>query len=160
MVSARTAVRISFISFSMSALSMGLNLSKENDTVLGTFPERRVMSDVAIARGVMHEVWPARAGRPAKACMGMIYDALKRRERKLRRECPEEYKSRQREWTERRVRSIWEGDARRIDSYEMTDLEAAAVEAAREERREYLARSERLAKFISSFEEAQGRQMV
>lgn len=144
----------------VSVFSMRFNLSKEDAEMLGTFPKGRWMSDVAIAQGIMHEVWPRRAGRPAKTCMAMIFEALKRRERKVARQCPDEFRSRPRQWTERRVRAIWEGDARRVDNFEMIDLEAAAVEAARAEHQEYLARSERLAKFISSVEEDQARKVV
>lgn len=155
MVSARTAVRVSIITFSV--LSMDPNLSKELNEMLSRFPKALSMSDVAVAQSLLHETWPRRAGRPAKVCIGLIFDALKRRERSLPRE---EFRQRPKQWTDRRVRSIWEGTARRLDNFEMVDLESAAVEAARVEYRESIERSERLARFISSHEEARGRAMA
>jgi hypothetical protein len=92
--------------------------------------------------------------------MDLILQALRKHERRLARQCPEQFRARSREWTERRVRAIWEGDARRIEYHEMTDLEAVAAEAARAERKEYLARSERLARFISAYDEAQVGEMA
>lgn len=117
--------------------------------MLGTFPKGVAMSDVAIAQRLLHEAWPTRHGRPAKTCMSTILDALKRHERHLQRIDPRSFEYR-RPWTARRVRSIWEGDARRIDSYEMGDLELVAVEAAHAERQEAIARAGRLERFISS----------
>lgn len=109
------------------------------------------MSDVLVAQSLLLTVWEPRKGLPAKRRIGQIFDILKRVERKL----PVEVRrDRPRQWTERRVRAIWDGDARRIDSYEMSDLEQAAVEAAREEYQESLERSRRMAAFISSYEEA------
>jgi hypothetical protein len=63
-----------------------------------------------------------------KTCIALIFDAVKRVERALPKPVLDE---RPRQWTERRVRSIWNGEARRIDSYEMSDLEKAAAEEAR-----------------------------
>jgi hypothetical protein len=87
----------------------------------------------------------------------MIFEALKRVERKLHRD---ELRARPRQWTERRVRAIWDGEARRLDYFEMSDLEKAAVEAARVEYRESIARTERLARFISAYEADRSRQMA
>ena len=110
------------------------------------------MSDVARAQALVLSVWEPRKGLPAKTRIGQIFDALKRVERKLD---IEEFRGRNRQWTERRVRTIWEGKARRLDAYEMRDLEMAALEAARAEHKESIERSRRLSIFISSVVEAQ-----
>lgn len=125
--------------------------------MLDVLPKGRRMTDVMVAQSLLHETWPRRAGRPAKACVGLIFDALKRVERKLPNE---ELRARPRQWTERRVRAIWDGEARRLDHSEMTDLEQAAVEAARFEYQESIARSERLARFISAYEADRHRQVA
>lgn len=46
----------------------------------------------------------------------------------------------QKEFTQRRARSIWEGTARRIDAEEMDALRAAAIEESKREQRELRAR--------------------
>lgn len=115
------------------------------------------MSDVVRAQALVLSVWEPRVGFPAKTRIGQIFDTLKRVERKLD---VEEFRARPRQWTERRVRSIWEGSARRVDAFEMIDLEKAALEAARAEHRESIERSKRLEIFISSALEAQGREMA
>lgn len=125
--------------------------------MLALLAKRRAMSDVAVARSLLHETWPRRAGRPAKVCVGEILKALQRVERGLDREALRE---RPRQWTERRVKAIWKAEARRIDNYEMADLEKAALEAAREEYRASLERSERLARFISACEAPHRREVA
>lgn len=112
------------------------------------------MSDIARAQRLVLSVWEPRVGLPAKARIGQIFEALKRVERGLD---TEEFRDRPRQWTERRVRSIWEGSARRVDAFEMVDLEKAALEAARAEYQESLQRSKRLEVFIASSLEAQTR---
>jgi len=105
------------------------------------------MSDVTMAQHLVQETWPERAGRPVKTCIAMIFDALRRVERKL----PEPVlRERPRQWTERRVRSIWNGEARRIDSYEMSDLERAAAEEAKSEFRTSINRAARMAAFLAA----------
>lgn len=108
------------------------------------------MSDVSMAQNLLHETWPDSAGRPVKTCIGMIFDALMRVERKLPADIR---RQRPRAWTERRVRSIWNAEARRIDNYEMIDLEKAALEQARHEYRTSIERASRLAAFLAVSDE-------
>lgn len=108
------------------------------------------MSDVVMAQNLLRETWPESADRPAKTCIGMIFDAVCRVERKL---APEAIRERPRKWTERRVRSIWNAEARRIDNYEMIDLEKAALEQARHEYRRSIERAARLAAFLAVADE-------
>lgn len=115
-----------------------------------TSPKGSEMSDVTMARSLVQETWPERPGRPIKSCIAAIFDALKRVERGLPREVARE---RPRAWTERRVRAIWHGEARRIDNYEMADLERAAVEEARHAYRESIERAARLAAFLEHQDE-------
>lgn len=124
---------------------------------MSTYDKVRKMSDVARAQAFVLSVWEPRRGLPAKTRIGQIFDLLKRVERRLD---TEELRDRPRQWTERRVRSIWEGKAKRIDAYEMEDLETAALEAARAEYKESLERSKRLAAFLSSYSEVDARELA
>jgi hypothetical protein len=105
------------------------------------------MTDVFMAQALVQETWPERAGRPVKLCIAMIFDAVKRVERKQ----PDAVlRQRPRQWTERRVRSIWNAEARRIDNYEMADLERAAAEEARSEFKTSIKRAARMASFLAA----------
>jgi len=107
-------------------------------------------SDVTTAQHLLQETWPERAGRPVKTCIALIFDAVKRIERSL----PEPMlRERPRQWTERRVRSIWSGEARRIDNYEMSDLERAAAEEAANEFDISIKRAARMAQFLAAQDE-------
>lgn len=55
----------------------------------------------------------------------------------------------EKDFTERRARSIWEGTARRIDSDEMDALRAAVYEETRREQRELRARLEKLDEILA-----------
>lgn len=115
------------------------------------------MSDVVRAQSLVMSVWEPRKGLPAKVRIGQIFDALKRVERSLD---IDELRGRPRQWTHRRVETIWAGTARRVDGYEFVDLEKAALEAARAEHQESIERSRRLEVFISSALAAQSREMA
>ncbi len=106
--------------------------------------------DVLTAQSLVQETWPERAGRPVKACIALIYEAVKRVERKLPVAL---LRQRPRAWTERRVRAIWNAEARRIDNYEMADLERAAAEEARSEFQQSIRRAARMASFLASQDE-------
>lgn len=132
-------------------------LSTTGDKVLSRYDKSLAMSDVARAQALVLSVWEPRSGLPAKVRIGQIFDALKRVERKLD---VEEFRARPRQWTERRVRSIWEGSARRVDAFEMIDLERAALEAARAEHKESIERSKRLEAFLASAVATQDREVA
>jgi hypothetical protein len=122
-------------------------MNRKDATVLDRSPKDSEMTDVALAQSLVQETWPERAGRPVKTCIAMIFDAVKRVERKL----PDEVRrQRQRPWTERRVRSIWNAEARRIDNYEMADLERAAAEEAKSEFNASIRRAARMASFLAA----------
>lgn len=106
-----------------------------------------IVTDGTYAQELLREVFPVRAGRNVKAAIGEAFEALKRRERALPKAVLEE---RKRQWTERRVRSLWEKRAPRIDHYEIQDLTAVAVEEARVERQRQQARDTRLAAIIAA----------
>lgn len=114
---------------------------------LDASPKDTEMSDVSMAQALVQETWPERAGRPVKTCIATIFDALKRVER---RQPAAVVALRPRQWTERRVRSIWNGEARRIDNYEMADLERAAAEEAKSEFRQSVNRAARMAAFLAA----------
>lgn len=113
-------------------------------------PKDSEMTDVSMAQALVQETWPERAGPPVKACISMIFDAVKRVER---RQPVTVLRERPRQWTERRVRSIWNGEARRIDNYEMGDLERAAAEEAKSEFHQSIKRAARMAAFLAAQDE-------
>ena len=110
------------------------------------------MTDAAFASDLIRESFPAGAGRNVQAAIGAAFEALKRRERKLPKDILRE---RQRQWTERRVKSLWFREARRVDHYEIQDLTAVAVEEARLERQRLQARQDRLAALIAAADESE-----
>ena len=114
-----------------------------------TAPESAPMTDAAFASDLIQETFPTGAGRNVKAAIGEAFSALKRRERQL--PCTV-LRNRQRQWTERRVKALWFGEARRVDHYEIQDLTAVAVEEARIERQRLKAREDRLAAFLAAHE--------
>jgi hypothetical protein len=60
----------------------------------------------------------------------------------------------QKEFTQRRARSIWEGTARRIDAEEMDALRRAAIEESKREQRELRARLAALDAELARIDEA------
>jgi hypothetical protein len=108
---------------------------------------QRQMTDTAFASELMQDTFPIRAGRNVKAAIGDAFSALKQRERQLPRDVLRE---RPRQWTERRVRALWNREARRVDHYEIQDLTAIAVEEARIERQRLKAREERLVALLAA----------
>ncbi len=110
------------------------------------------MTDTAFASELMQETFPIRAGRNVKAAIGDAFSALKQRERQLPRAVLRE---RPRQWTERRVRALWNREARRVDHYEIQDLTAVAVEEARIERLRLRAREERLAAILAAADQGE-----
>lgn len=106
-----------------------------------------IMTDAHYAAELIQDTYPVRAGRNAKAAIGEAFNALKRRERELPSEVLRE---RSRQWTERRVRALWNREARRVDHYEIQDLTAVAVEEARIERQRLKAREERLVAILAA----------
>lgn len=109
--------------------------------------ELGAMTDAHFAADLIHETYPIRAGRNVKAAIGDAFEALKRRERQLPKDVLRE---RPRQWTERRVKSLWFREARRVDHYEIQDLTAVAVEEARVERQRLKAREERLTAILAA----------
>lgn len=114
------------------------------------------MADTHFAADLIQASYPIRAGRNAKAAIGDAFEALKRRERQLPNDVLRE---RPRQWTERRVRSLWFREARRVDHYEIQDLTAIAVEEARLERQRLQARQDRLAALIASADASDNQRM-
>ena len=108
---------------------------------------QRQMTDTTFASELMQDTFPIRAGRNVKAAIGDAFSALKQRERQLPRDVLRE---RPRQWTERRVRALWNREARRVDHYEIQDLTAVAVEEARVERQRLKAREERLTAILAA----------
>lgn len=124
----------------METLSKGVERSSKAEGI---------MTDAHYAAELIQDTYPIRAGRNAKAAIGEAFNALKRRERQLPSEVLRE---RSRQWTERRVRALWNREARRVDHYEIQDLTAIAVEEARRERQHLKAREERLTAILAAAE--------
>lgn len=115
-------------------------------TASDKYPKVSDMTDTAIALGLIDEVWPLDTT-PRKKVIGFAFEAVKRFERSLSKPILD---GRPRVWTERRVRAIVDGEARRIDNYEIQDLTAVAIEEARLERQRLRAREVRLEAFLAS----------
>ena len=113
---------------------------------------QRQMTDTSFASELMQDTFPIRAGRNVKAAIGDAFSALKQRERQLPRDVLRE---RPRQWTERRVRALWNREARRVDHYEIQDLTAIAVEEARIERQRLKAREERLVALLAAADQGE-----
>lgn len=126
-------------------------LSKDVDN---SAKQEGAVTDTHFAAELIQDTYPIRAGRNAKAAIGEAFEALKRRERRLSTDVLRE---RPRQWTERRVRALWNREARRVDHYEIQDLTAVAVEEARIERQRLKAREERLAALLAAAEEGENR---
>lgn len=99
---------------------------------LDFLPKGKAMCDVAYATGKLDEMIGTRGVRETKTEMlDRAYDMLVRIN-------PKNWRGRQ-----RRVRAIYDGEARRIDHFEIKDIET--VIKARREHAEYLAETARLA---------------
>jgi hypothetical protein len=114
--------------------------------VLEKSPKDSEMSDVGVARDIIAETFDLETRGRARV-ITLAYSAVKKVEARLDRA---KLALRPRQWTERRVRSIVDREAGRIDHYEIQDLTAVAVEEARIERRRIQARDARLATLISA----------
>lgn len=104
------------------------------------------MSDVYFAQSIFREAFPQRRYGSVKAALYEAHRFLSRRVRK--------------DFTERRVRSIWEGTAKRIDAEEMEALKAALLEEATREQNELRARLASLDEKIAAFEAAAHRETM
>lgn len=89
------------------------------------------MSDAATAQMKMHEAWPELAGRINVEAT--LYKAFRFMEPIVQPRIA-------RKFTMRRVRSIHEGQARRIDGAEMDALDKALIQEARNEQQKLRAR--------------------
>lgn len=105
------------------------------------------MTDIALAQNALRTAFPVTATRNVKAAIWEAFTALKKLERSLPREV---IRSRPRQWSERRVKAIWHGEARRIDHYEFTDLEQVQLEQAKADYRKLNADLHRLEAFLAS----------
>lgn len=122
-------------------------METSSESLDGSSKGEIAMTDAHYAADLIHETYPIRAGRNVKAAIGDAFLALKRRERQLPVDVLRE---RPRQWTERRVKALWNREARRVDHYEIQDLTAVAVEEARHERARLRAREQRLEAFLTS----------
>lgn len=77
------------------------------------------------------------------------FEALTKRERRLGAHVLRE---RPRQWTERRVRSIVDHEARRIDAFEIDDLRQIQIEEARNALAQSRARASNLAAFLAAID--------
>lgn len=105
----------------------------------------KAMSDIAYAKRLMDEAFPAQRFGNVQAALHEAYRYMKPRvEPRI-----------ERPFTFRRVRSLHEGSARRVDGAELDALKLAQIEEARRERNELRARLERLEKAIAMADAAE-----
>lgn len=104
------------------------------------------MTDLAVARNIITGLWPINVWGRA-AVINKAFDGVRSVERRL---SPDVWRERSRQWTQRRVRSIVDGEARRIDGYELVDLEKMAIQEARHEFKTSILRAQRMAAFLQA----------
>ena len=92
------------------------NLSSDDKAKIN---RKKGMSDICVAQSLLRDAFPSRRYGKVEAAFYEAHKFISRRVRK--------------DFTMRRVRSIWEGTARRIDSEEMDALREAVKEEARRE---------------------------
>jgi hypothetical protein len=109
-------------------------------------PKVSQMSDLAIARNIIVDTFDL-GHTPRPQVIGRTIAALKRVERAL---APEVLRERTRLWTERRVRSIIDNEARRIEHYEIDDLTKMKLAEARLAYQRSRDRSAQLAAFLEA----------
>lgn len=123
-----------------------------DDTSLGSRPKvqkvnkGKAMSDVFVAQGLLRDAFPLR--RYGKLD-NVFFEACKFVQRLVNKD-----------FTQRRARSIWEGTARRIDAEEMDALRLAVIEETKREQRELRARLATLDAQIASFDAAKAEKAV
>lgn len=100
----------------------------------------KVMSDAFYAQNLLREAFPERRYGSVK---GAIFAAYRFVSSKVSKEL-----------TPRRIRSIRDGTARRIDAEEMEALKAAIIEEAHREQQELRARLAALDKKVAAFSES------
>jgi len=110
------------------------------------FPKVSEMSDLALARDIIDDTFGLSSGRRS-VVIGLTIAALKRVERALG---PDILGQRGRIWTERRVRSIVDLEARRIEHYEIEDLTKMRLAEARLEYQRSTERHARLAALLAA----------
>lgn len=107
----------------------------------------KVMTDAFYAQNILKEAFPEQRYGSVK---GAIYAAYRFISPKVTKDI-----------TERRIRSIRDGTARRIDAEEMEVLKAALIEEARREQTELRSRLAALDKKVADFDaRVAGRQMA
>lgn len=114
--------------------------------MLENHPKDAEMSDVALARSIIADTFDLDHNGRARVITA-AYKAVKVIESRIDRAV---LALRPREWTERRVRSIVDSEAVRIDHYEIDDLRKAAIEEARHELNRSRQRAARMAAYLAA----------
>lgn len=99
----------------------------------------KAMSDSAYAQSLFREAFPTRRYGKVEAALFEAYKFMK----------PLVEPRIQREFTVRRVRTIHEGKARRVDGAELDALKQAKIEELRREHKEIMGRLERIQKALA-----------
>lgn len=108
-----------------------------------------MLPDVAVARSIIDDAYDIeRTGR--SRVIALVYEAVKRVERSLDTSL---LRLRPRQWTERRVRSIVDLEAVRIDHYEIDDLTKVRIAEAKHELERSRERAARMAAFLAAQDE-------
>lgn len=114
-------------------------------------PKVSEMSDVAVARSIIDDAFDLKTPGRRSVVIGLTIAALKRVERALGDEAMRlRLSTGGREWTERRVRSIVDNEARRIDAYEIDDLNRVKIAEARHEFSRSRDRAARMAAYLAA----------
>jgi hypothetical protein len=106
-----------------------------------------LFTDVAVARNILDETFDLKTQGRRSIVIGLAYDALKEVEHQLDRAV---LALRKRRWTERRVRSIIDLEAARVDHYEIEDLKRVQIKEARNELAKARTRAARMAALLAA----------
>ena len=136
-----------FIGPFVASPSMAKPNHERRPTVLEKQPKgSELYPDVAVARNIIDETFDIEAKGRARV-IALTYEALHRFERRLDAAV---LVLRRRRWTERRVRSIVDLEAARVDHYEIEDLKRVQREEAKNEFRASVRRAANMAEFLET----------
>lgn len=125
---------------------MSRNLTERRDKVLSKHDKGSSMSDTTFAMSTIQEAFPKRR-------FGSVYAAQHEAFKFLR-------KNVSKEMTMRRIRSLWEGKARRVDGEEKDALRWAKIEEAKREQTELRTRLAAIDAALAAIDQTEDRKAL
>jgi hypothetical protein len=125
---------------------MTKNLADRRDKVLSKRDKRKSMSDTTFAMNAIQEAFPKKRFGSVYAAQYEAFNYLRKNVRK--------------EMTMRRIRSLWEGKARRVDGEEKDALRWAKIEEAKREQAELRERLSKIDAALAAINQTEDRQAL